>query len=82
MKTPDQLSALLGVCIVPQVIGRIKDLYGGDEQTAIREFYRSALFGKLQSPETGLWHLSAATLAGMFSDEVHGREIEYPEEQS
>jgi hypothetical protein len=82
MKDADQLSTLLGVCIVPAVIGRIKGLYGGDEQTAIREFYRSALFSKLQSPETGLWHLSAATLAELFSQEANGQAIEYPEEQS
>jgi hypothetical protein len=82
MKDKDGLSALLGVCIVPQVIPAIRGFYGGNDQIAIREFYRSALFGKLQSPETGLWHLSAVTLAGMFLDEATGQVIEYPEEQS
>ena len=82
MKDKDGLSALLGVCIVPQIISAIRGFYGGNDQTAIREFYRSGLFGKLQSPETGLWHLSAATLAGMFLDEANGRSIKYPEEQS
>jgi hypothetical protein len=82
MKDKDQLSALLGVSIVPAVIAGIKGFYNGNEHTAIREFYRSGLFAKLQSPETGLWHLSAETLAQMFLDEANGRPIEYPEEQS
>jgi hypothetical protein len=82
MKTREQLSALLGVCIVPAVVAEISRLYDGDEHVAIREFYGSALFDKLQSPETGLWHLSAATLAEMFLAEAGGQPVEYPEEQS
>jgi hypothetical protein len=82
MKDKDQLSALLGVCIVPAVVAEIKGFYNDSEETAIREFYRSELFAKLQSPETGLWHLSAETLAQMFLTEANGQPVEYPEEQS
>jgi hypothetical protein len=82
MKTREQLSALLGVCIVPEIVAEISKFYGGDEQAAIRGFYSSALFDKLQAPETGLWHLSAATLAEMFLAEANGQPVEYPEEQS
>jgi len=82
MKDKDQVSALLGVCVIPQVIAEIKEFYNNDEETAIKEFYKSDLFDKLQNPATGLWHLSGKTLAQMFLEEVNGQTIEYPEEQS
>ncbi len=82
MKTANELSALLGVCIVPQVVTRITPHFGGDEQRAIRELYLSKLYDRLCSPATGLWHLSADTLAGMFLAEARGETVEYPEEQA
>jgi len=82
MKDKDQVSALLGVCVIPQVIAEIKEFYNNDEETAIKEFYKSDLFDKLRNPATGLWHLSGKTLAQMFLEEVNGQTIEYPEEQS
>ncbi len=82
MKDNNQISALLGVCIIPQVIEEIKGFYDNDEELAIKEFYRSMLFDKLQNSQTGLWHLSAKTLSQLFLTEVSGLTIEYPEEQS
>ena len=82
MKDKDQVSALLGVCVIPQVIAEIKEFYNNDEETAIKEFYKSDLFDKLRNPATGLWHLSGKTLAQMFLEEVNGQTIKYPEEQS
>jgi len=86
MKDKNQLSALLGVCIIPQVIDEIKGFYGNQEEAAeeiaIREFYQSELFDKLQNPATGLWHLSSKTLAEIFFAEVKEHNIEFPEEQS
>jgi hypothetical protein len=77
MENKNQLSVLLGVCIVPQVIAEIKGLYNNDEATAIKEFYKSDLFDKLQNPTTGLWRLSAKTLAQIYADKT----MEFPEEQ-
>lgn len=82
MKDRNQISALLGVCIIPQVIDEIKEFYNNSEETAIKEFYKSNLFDKLQNPETGLWHLSAKTLSQIFFSEVKEQKIEFPEEQS
>ena len=82
MKTKDQVSALLGICIIPQVIAEIKGFYDNQEETAIREFYKSGLFDKLQNPATGLWHLSSKTLAQIFFAEVKEQIMEFPEEQS
>jgi hypothetical protein len=61
MKDKNQVSALLGVCIIPQVIAEIKEYYDNQEETAIREFYKSNLFDKLRNPATRLWYLSTGT---------------------
>ena len=82
MKSKDQLSVLLGVCIIPQIIVEIKEFYNNQEEIAIKEFYKSSLFDKLQNPETGLWHLSSKTLSQIFLAEVKEQLIEFPEEQS
>lgn len=78
----NQVSALLGICIVPQIITEIKELYNNQEELAIKEFYKSNLFDKLQNPDTGLWHLSPKTLSEIFVTEVKEKVIEFPEEQS
>ena len=82
MKDKNQISALLGVCIIPQIIADIKEFYDDQEEIAIKEFYKSNLFDKLQNPATGLWHLSSKTLSQMFLAEVRDQIIEFPEEQS
>jgi len=82
MKDKDQVSALLGVCVIPQVIAEIKGFYDDQEETAIKEFYKSRLFDKLQNPATGLWHLSSKTLSQIFLTEVQEQILEFPEEQS
>ena len=82
MKDKNQVSTLLGVCIIPQIIAELKEFYNGDEEIAIKEFYKSDLFDKLQNPNTGLWHLSAKTLVQMFLTEIEEHVLEFPEEQS
>ena len=82
MKDKNQVSALLSVCIIPQIIVEIKEYYNNQEEVAIKEFYKSNLFDKLQDSNTGLWHLSSKTLSEMFLAEVKEQIIEFPEEQS
>ena len=82
MKDKNQISALLGVCIIPQIIVEIKEFYNNQEEIAIKEFYKSTLFDKLQNPDTGLWHLSSKTLAEIFLAEAKEQIIEFPDEQS
>jgi hypothetical protein len=81
MKDKNQISALLGICIVPRIIAEIKDFYN-NEEIAIKEFYKSNLFDKLQNSNTGLWHLSVKTLSQLFLAEIKEQIIEFPEEQS
>ena len=78
----NQISTLLSVCILPQIIEEVKEFYNNQEEIAIKELYKSILFDKLQNPDTGLWHLSVKTLSQMFLEEVKGQNIEFPEEQS
>ena len=78
----NQVSALLGVCVLPQIIEEIKGFYNNQEEVAIKELYISNLFDKLQKPDTGLWHLSAKTLSQIFLEEVKEQIIDFPEEQS
>ena len=82
MKDKNQISVLLGVCIIPQIIADIKEIYNNQEEIAIREFYKSNLYDKLQNPATGLWHLSSKTLSEIFLAEIKEQVIEFPEEQS
>jgi hypothetical protein len=82
MKDKNQISVLLGVCIIPQIIAEIKAFYNDSEEIAIKEFYQSNLFDKLQNPATGLWHLSYKTLSQLFLTEKNEQIIEFPEEQS
>ena len=82
MKNRNQLSVLLGICIIPQIIAEIKEFYNNQEEIAIKEFYKSNVFDKLQNPATGLWHLSSKTLSEMFLAEIKEQIIEFPEEQS
>jgi len=82
MKDKNEISALLGICIIPQIIAEIKEFYNNQEETAIKEFYKSNLFEKLENPATGLWHLSSKTLAQIFLAEIKEQIIEFPEEQS
>jgi len=82
MKDKNQISALLGVCIIPQIIVEIKGFYNNREEIAVKELYKSILFDKLQNPVTGLWHLSSKTLSQIFLAEVNEHIIEFPEEQS
>jgi hypothetical protein len=82
MKDKNQISALLGVCIIPQIIADVKEFYNNQEELALREFYKSNLFDKLQNPNTGLWHLSSKMLSQMFLSEVKEQIVEFPEEQS
>jgi len=82
MKDANQVSVLLGVCIVPQIIAEIKAFFCDREEEAIKAFYSSVLYEKLHDPATGLWHLSPKTLAEIFLGEAKGEGLEFPEEQS
>lgn len=73
-----RLSNLLGLCIVPAIL----ESSGQISTAQIDQFYRSELYAMLSDPRTGLWHLSARTLASMYAQELTDGSVEVPEEQS
>ena len=82
MKDKNSISALLSVCIIPGIIAELIKNYNDQVEIAIKEFYKSNLFDKLQNPATGLWHLSSKTLAEIFLLEKEEQILDFPEEQS
>ena len=82
MKDRNQISILLSVCIIPGIIAELKNFYNDQEEIAIKEFFKSNLFDKLQNPATGLWHLSYKTLSEIFLLEKQEQILDFPEEQS
>ena len=59
MKDKNQISSLLSICIIPGIIAEIKGFYDDQEEIAIKEFYKSGVFDKLQNPAAGLWHIES-----------------------
>ena len=72
--TQERLSVLLGTCIVPAVLelAQVPD-------DGVDAFYRSRLYALLGDVETGMWHLSPATLAAMYQEEQRTGGFEIPE---
>lgn len=77
-KSPEQLSTLLGVAILPGVF----EVLGYTEPAQVEEFYRSDFYEMLRNPESGLWHLSAGALADLYQQEQENGFFVDPEEQS
>ena len=69
----------LGV-LIPQIIKHISEQKKISEIHAIQMFYKSKLYERLETEETKLWHLSAATLYFLFEEEITTGKIFYPEE--
>lgn len=70
----DRLSNLLGICIVPTILE-----HANIPEKEIDTFYRSHLYELLENAETDLWHLSPATLASMYLEELETGSFEIPE---
>jgi hypothetical protein len=76
-----RLANLLGLQIVPAILSEmnVTDAAYAEE---LERFYGSRIFVILSDPSTALWHLSPATLAQMYNDELAKGRFEIPEEQS
>ncbi|MDR3052669.1 MAG: hypothetical protein LBU48_02250 [Coriobacteriales bacterium] len=59
-------------------LGVTDDAYADE----LEKFYASKVFAILSNQETALWHLSPATLAQMYNDEIETGNFDIPEEQS
>lgn len=75
----DQLSALLIIAIIPEIIDCILKNSNITEQQAITKFYHSRLYSELTDESTKLWHYSPLMLYTMFQDELLTGQYDYPE---
>ena len=75
----DQLSAILVVAIIPEIIDYILNNSSITEQQAISSFYHSRLYRELTDESTKLWHYSPLMLYTMFQDELLTGQYDYPE---
>lgn len=75
---PNRVSTLIGTCITPAVL----ECAGLASEQGLDTFYRSETFELLSNPSTGMWHLSAPTIAEVLRRELDSGELDIPEEQS
>ena len=53
-----------------------------DYKEAVKLYYTSKLYSKLEQEDTKLWHLSAETLYALLDEELTTGKITFPAEQS
>ena len=73
----DRFSTLMSV-ITPDIIGKIMDKYGLDEDRAMAAFHKSELYKVLEKEETKVWQYSSEMMLELFDRELHGN-LEFPE---
>ena len=73
----DRFSTLMSV-ITPDIIGKIMDKYGFDEDRAMAAFHKSELYKALEKEETKVWQYSSEMMLELFDRELHGN-LEFPE---
>jgi hypothetical protein len=76
----EKLNALLAI-IIPQILQYIMDQQNIDVKEAANILYNSKLYAMLETEESKLWHLSAATLCELLKQELNNGIIDFPEEQ-
>ena len=74
----DRFSTLMAV-ITPDIIGKIMDKYGLDEDRAMAAFHKSELYKALEKEETKVWQYSADKLFDLYQQEIETGHIDLPE---
>lgn len=64
--------------ITADIIDKIIDRYGYDENEAIYKFHKSTLYKLLEQEDTKMWHYSTEMLVYLFDGEMNGK-LELPE---
>lgn len=73
----ERFTALMAA-ITPDIISKIMDKYGLDEDTAMSMFHKSEVYKDLEREETKVWQYSSYMVVELFDRELHGN-LEYPE---
>ena len=67
--------------ITPAIVRCLAEKRNTDNKTAMKLLYNSKLYSVLEEKDTGLWHLSPLTLAGMLCEELDTGKVTLPEGQ-
>jgi hypothetical protein len=74
------VSLLLGTCLIPGILEEF-NIPNDKVVEFIDKFYRSRLFNLMKEEKTAVWHLSARTLADIYSEEQKTGKLNLPEFQ-
>ena len=72
----DRFSTLMAL-ITPDIINKIINKYGLDENKAISLFHKSEVYKTLEIEETKLWQYSSEMIVELFDREMNGK-LEFP----
>lgn len=75
--TKERFTALMAL-ITPDIISKIMDKYGYDEDKAMSLFHKSELYRLLEIEETKIWQYSSYMMVELFDREMNGH-LEFPE---
>ena len=73
----DRFSTLLALT-TPDIISKIMEKYGYDENKATSLFHKSELYSVLEREETKVWYYSSEMMVELFDRELNGN-LEFPE---
>lgn len=72
----DRFSTLMAL-ITPDIINKIINKYGLDENKAISLFHKSEVYKTLEIEETKVWQYSSEMIVELFDREMNGK-LEFP----
>ena len=70
--------AALMAMITPDIISKIMDTYGLDENKAMALFHKSELYKALEKEDTKVWQYSSEMIVELFNRELNGK-LDFPE---
>lgn len=73
----DKFSTLMAV-MTPDIISKIMEKYGLDENKAMALFHKSEVYKALENEDTKVWQYSSDMIVELFDREMSGK-LEFPE---
>ena len=73
----DKFSTLMAV-MTPDIISKIMEKYGLDENKAMALFHKSEVYKALEFEDTNVWQYSSDMIVELFDREMNGK-LEFPE---
>lgn len=73
----DRFSALMAM-MTSDIISKIMDKYGLDEDKAMALFHKSEVYKALENEDTKVWQYSSEMIVELFDREMNGN-LEFPE---